>query len=151
MSFIGYIKCLFQHCYCAQTYGTCGFCEGEKKLPKLVGPNKTAHPLPGDWVVMKNSNDTLIKDGNLGCIGGAVGQRRNTYFVVFNVCPTPFRDDKYVSSSGGPAFDIKVGALKRTDQVQDRVFWRWIDSPRADGGRNYTAKCRIWEFDYSDK
>jgi len=99
-------------------------------------------PLPGDLVMMRNSDDCLVKDRSLGVIEGTVGQYEEEYLVCFN--DSTFNDGKIVNASGGPAYYIDSSRLKPSPRIVNKRFWKWKDYPRADGGESYFKSCKVW-------
>ena len=99
-------------------------------------------PMPGDAVMIWNSNDCLVKDRTIGIIEGMIGDCRDAYLVCFN--DHTFRDDETVSASGGPAYRIDTVRLKPSNRVVNKLFWKWRDVPRAGGGEYYYKSCRVW-------
>ena len=103
-------------------------------------------PLPGDWVVAKNSPDPLIKEDSVGVLDGIIGILKEEYLLTFNPT-TPFRDRGYVSTGGGPAFYIPVHKLKYIGPIL-KTYWKWKNNI-AGAGRNedYQLAANLFEID----
>ena len=99
-------------------------------------------PMPGDLVMILHSDDCLVKDKSIGVIEGMINQCRESYLVCFN--DNTFRDDTVVSCSGGPAYYIGAAGLKPSPRIVNKLFWKWKDYPRADGGVYYSKSCKVW-------
>ncbi len=122
----------------------------ENKIDEKPSKDGTLqYPMPGDLARIKNSKDVLIKDGSYGVIEGIIGDRRDEYLVCFNAYST-FKDTS-VSSSGGPAYMIKVSDLVATSETKEWFFWKWRDRPRASGGVPFGETCKVCEFEKKKK
>ena len=146
LRFREHVADLMQACYCKQDQWKCDFCTGSKKPPKRITVDHDKPPLPGDWVEIVENDDTIAPKGTQGVIDGRIDLSNDEFLVIFNPNPAPFRDEKYVSTSGGPGHYIKTKDLVKTSRVETKPFWCWKDMPRADGGRNYRAPVRVWEW-----
>lgn len=84
-----------------------------------------ADPMPGDYVQVVTTDDSLIKSGSFGVVEGQDSQDVNRLTVTFNFT-TPFRhkgeDGEYVQASGGPVRSVRrldfIGT-KETRNVQE--------------------------------
>lgn len=142
-----HVAALEQHCYCRvpKERSKCDYCQGYKKPPQPIYRPTNDVPMPGDWVEITNNDDGIAPTGTMGCIDGCVGEARPEYLVIFNPY-TPFRDDRIVSTSGGPGYFLKAKDLMPTLRVEKKRFWRWKCLPCADGGYDYSVPVRIWEW-----
>lgn len=101
-------------------------CEDFKIEEILNAEFDPATPMPGDFVRVQNSTDPLIRNGSYGVVEGVKGQKRNIYSVCFNPSTMPWgggADDKYVTSSGGPAYYIEAEKLKPTGDTIEAMFY----------------------------
>lgn len=100
-------------------------------------------PMPGDLVKVRRDMGCSVKAGSVGIIDGLIGCRRTTNIVCFN--DNTFRDDTFVSASGGPAYFIDMHKLHPSPQIINKLFWRWKDGVRGAGrGEYYFKQCRVW-------
>jgi hypothetical protein len=100
-------------------------------------------PMPGDLVKVRSDKDCSVKAGSVGIIEGELGRRRRMNLVCFN--DSTFRDDEYVSASGGPAYCMDMSRLRPSPQIINKLFWRWRNGVRGAGCAEYYFKqCRVW-------
>jgi hypothetical protein len=70
--------------------------------------------------------------------------------IIFN--NSTFRDDRYVSSSGGPGTIITdLSLLEFSGKTILQKFWRWKDGDaRRDNAFHYYAYVPLWVWDGQD-
>jgi hypothetical protein len=148
-----------------QTIDITSLCvHGEHPDGDGVPPECCPSPVPGDVIVMCNSNDSLIPNGRRGIVDSS---HRNLDFddgkgprllTAFNVSGGPyggcaFRGDGssryntegYVSASGGPCPLVPIGECVFAGRVVQK-FWKWLTVPQGDGGFEYTATVNVWNW-----
>lgn len=80
-------------------------------------------PMPGDLVKVRADKDCSVRAGSVGIIEGELGRRHTMNLVCFN--DNTFRDDVFVSASGGPAYFLDMTKLHASPQLINKLFWRW--------------------------
>lgn len=90
----------------------------------------------------------MLPAGSLAIIGGMRGAARFRGSLTFNANGQAFRDDRYVSCSGGPAtICTDYHNMKATGEIHRQQFWRWRDGmPQAHNGETYYMDVAVWEI-----
>lgn len=101
-------------------------------------------PMPGD-VVRLDGVLTGARRGSIGVLGGVLGRARDEYEVCFSA--SAFRNDQYVSCSGGPIPFVGAEDLIPTGEVLQQTFWRWKDGRSGAGrGEYYSLEVPVWSW-----
>ncbi len=104
---------------------------------------KSPIPMPGDLVKVRRDTGCSVPAGSVGVIEGLIRCRRKRNLVCFN--DNTFRNDEFVSASGGPAYFMDMRLLHASPQLINKLFWRWKDGVRGAGrGEYYSKQCQVW-------
>jgi hypothetical protein len=122
--------------------GSCRHTAGEHTPP--VPQAGDAVRLAGTW---KWSG---IEHGDIGVINGLLGQPDDAVEITFNA--SIYRDNRYVSCSGGPAtIATPVGGLQPTGEVVDLQVWRFKNGIRqAHNQERHTVTVPLWDWHPSE-
>lgn len=101
-------------------------------------------PMPGDCVRL-DGYYCGAKRGGFAVLQGTLGEARDTYYACFGA--SAFRDNRYVSCSGGPVPDIAIEELYATGETRMQTFWRWKDGiAGAHRGDYYELEVPVWSW-----
>jgi len=108
-------------------------------------------PMPGDAVRLATPwrwGGSLVKLGELGVIGGMVGQYPEDGHASITFNASTHRTKTVVSCSGGPAtIATDLGTLTPTDERVTLTVWRFRGSlPESGGGKNYSVDVPVWNW-----
>jgi len=114
--------------------------------------DKWRGPLPGDAVLIINTDDSLIEEESIGIIEGMVGEKRPEYLVCFNA-RTHWQDETgVVSCSGGPGFYIEASKLKPTGKKVEINTWYFPNNFwGAHLGEDKKRRVNLFKYDRSEK
>jgi hypothetical protein len=108
-------------------------------------------PEAGDAVMMIGDRfGSSVRVGSTGIIDGMLRRFMTEGSIIFN--NSTFRDDRYVSSSGGPGTIITdLSLLEFSGKTILQKFWRWKDGDaRGDNAFHYYAYVPLWVWDGQD-
>lgn len=106
-------------------------------------------PMPGDAVRLTKRYHGADQ-GEIGIIGGMIGEPKDHYNITFKY--SAYRDDQYVSCSGGPGtIATPASKLKPTGLTTKVWFWKFKDGIReANNDEIYYMYVPVWEWDGSN-
>jgi hypothetical protein len=111
-------------------------------------------PMPGDAVRLASPwKWGRLATGEIGVIDGVVDQYPDNGHAVITFNASTFRDDRVVSSSGGPAtIASDLATLTPTmEHIKLRV-WKWKDGwPGAGNGQSYYVSVPVWEWNPGER
>lgn len=106
-------------------------------------------PRPGDFVLVKTTDDCLIPVGSYGVVCGSfrpLNDCRPSSAVVTFGFYVPFRDKRGVIASGGPVRVISIRQLKNAHKYKMSTFWNYEGHlPSADSGKRFKKRVRVFE------
>ncbi len=122
----------------------------ERLVAEVVMP-QPARPEAGHAVRLE-APWSCLPPGKTGIIEGVVGQPQDGVSITFNYSAFRGPASRYsadltpnVSCSGGPGtIYTPAEELFATGEYMEIGFWRWRDSPKADGGEAYHLLVPIW-------
>jgi hypothetical protein len=104
-------------------------------------PAEVIKPKAGDVVLCLEGSEV----GKYAVIDGRIEVEKDAYEICFNA--NAFRDDKSVSSSGGPVYIPPVTELVFSGRTIERTFWKWRDGfAGAGNGVDYSLTVNLWYY-----
>lgn len=101
-------------------------------------------PMPGD-VVRLDGDYVGARQGAYAVLGGRLDRTRDEFEVCFSA--SAFRDEQFVSCSGGPVPFVGAEELVATGETRPQTFWRWRDNIAGAGrGEAYTLEVPVWSW-----
>ncbi len=103
-------------------------------------------PMPGDAVRLTGPW-CGADEGKIGIIDGMIGRPEDLLGVTWNYAA--FRDDQFVSVSGGPGtIALPTNLLQPTDERITVRCWKWNSNGPGRGNSDpYTIEVPVWEWD----
>ncbi len=104
-------------------------------------------PKPGDLLCVLKTDDSLIRKGSCGIIGGIEGETKKTYEVTFNPSPLPWWHKGFVTSSGGPVRLVAAKKMKPTSKKRKQKYQYFPGLPAAGAARKKEKLVDVFEID----